>query len=49
MANDHVSGTVVQLHATTVQLQLDDGSFLHLPYDSLFGQPFTVSAPPQPG
>jgi len=49
VANEDVSGTIVQLHATTVQLQLDDGSFLHLPYDSLFGQPFTVSAPPQQG
>ena len=49
VANDEVSGTIVQLHATTVQLQLDDGSFLQLPYGSLFGQPFTVTAPPQQG
>jgi hypothetical protein len=49
VANDDVSGTIVQLHATTVRLQLDDGSFLHVPYGSLFGQPFTMSAPPQEG
>lgn len=51
VANDQVSGTIVQLHATTLQLQLqlDDGTFLQLPYGSLFGQPFTVSAPPPPG
>jgi hypothetical protein len=49
VANDQVSGTIVQLHATTLQLQLDDGSHLQLPYGSLFGRPFTVTAPPQEG
>lgn len=49
VGNDEVSGTIVQLHATTAQLQLDDGSFLQLPYGSLFGRPFTVTAPPPQG